>query len=116
MAAWDNHKFITVMDYTSEIGKVANTGRPHCVGNLDNSEPFLQVGGSLISANLMCTFSKLPLLFSEKVNFRCKRRYFNVRTPLLGLQLEAEVLCNFMSTSLTDLECVEMLVYRFYRV
>ena len=60
--AWDTHKVITGMDYTSQIGKVAVTGRPHCVSNLDSSEPLLQVNGSLISANLMCTFSKFQLV------------------------------------------------------
>ena len=48
---WDSHKFITGMDYKSQIGKVAVTGRPHCVSDLDNLEPLLHVNGKLVSAN-----------------------------------------------------------------
>ena len=68
--AWETHKFITGMDYNSLIGKVAVTGRPHCVSNLDNLEPLLQVNGTLIPATKNCEFSKTHLVFSEIVNFR----------------------------------------------
>ena len=85
------------MDYMAQVGKLAVTGRPHCVSDLDNSEPFLQINGKLVSANLLCTFLKLPLVFSEKMNFRCKLLFFNIRTPILGLQLETET---FMSLHL----------------
>ena len=60
--AWNTHKFITGMDYESQIGKVAVKGRPHCVSNMDSSEPRLQVNGTFVtSQKILWCFQKNEL-------------------------------------------------------